>query len=88
MSAALAGVMAANTTLPVIGVPFALAALWTSGQVRMLEKSFWNPAKPHRICGCIGAATGTVFWFAIIALIIYHSASHGGQGGMHGYGDE
>ena len=34
--------------VPVIGLPFGLAALWVSGQVRVREKIYWNAAKPYR----------------------------------------
>ncbi len=46
--------------LPVIGLPFGLAALWISGRVRLQEKLFWNAARPYRIYGVVCAAVGTV----------------------------
>jgi hypothetical protein len=63
--------------IPVIGLPFALAALWISGRVRLKEKLYWNAARPYRICGVICAALGTVAWSFIFALIIYHAAVNG-----------
>ena len=57
--------------LPIIGLPFALAALWISGQVRVSRKnSFGTPAKPYRICGVICAAVGAILWGGILVLII------------------
>jgi len=48
--------------LPIIGLPFALAALWVSGQIRAKEKLFWNAARPYRLwgvaCAAVGALTG------------------------------
>jgi hypothetical protein len=35
--------------VPVLGIPFALAALVTSGIVRAGEQHFWNAARPYRI---------------------------------------
>jgi hypothetical protein len=75
--------------LPVIGFPFALAALWISGRVRVQEKQFWNAARPYRIVGVACAAAGAVIWFLVVALIVYNSASVGGShGGTHGFADE
>ena len=76
--------------LPVIGLPFALAALWISGQARVKEKRFWNAARPYRILGVVCAAVGTILWGFILMLIVYHAASHGGEGhgGRHGMADE
>jgi hypothetical protein len=69
--------------LPVIGLPFALAALWISGQVRVKEKQFWNPARPYRIWGVVCAATGTILWGFILMLVLYSAANHGGHGGIY-----
>jgi hypothetical protein len=68
--------------IPVIGLGFALVALWFSGQVRVQEKRFWNPAKPYRICGVICAAIGTILWCFILMLIIYSAVNQSGSGGM------
>ena len=56
--------------LPVIGLPFALAALWISGQVRAQEKQFWNAAKPYRVIGAVCAGVGTVVWTGIIIFVV------------------
>lgn len=70
--------------IPLIGLPFALAALWISGQVRVQEKLFWNAARPCRMWGVVCAATGTLLWFLIVVLIAYHAVNHG-SGGAAGY---
>ena len=59
--------------LPIIGLPFALAALWISGRTRMKEKQFWNPAKSYRIGGVICAALGAVVWSVVDLLLIGHA---------------
>ena len=56
--------------LPVLGFGFGMAALRLSGQARVAERSFWNAAKPYRICGVISAALGVIFWSLIVMLII------------------
>ena len=56
--------------IPVIGLPFALAALWISGQVRASEKQLWNAARPYRIWGVVCAATGTILWTGVLMIII------------------
>jgi hypothetical protein len=58
--------------IPVIGLPFALAALWVWGQVREQEKKFWNAAKPFRVWGVIIAAFGTVVSSIILIIAIAH----------------
>jgi hypothetical protein len=67
--------------VPVIGLPFALAALWISGRVRLKEKLYWNAARPYRIWGVVCAALGTVLWGFVFSLIIYHAAVNGSGGG-------
>jgi hypothetical protein len=57
--------------LPLIGLPFALAALWIAGRVRNKEKQLWNVARPYRIWGVVCASCGAIFWSGIIMLIIY-----------------
>ena len=64
--------------LPVIGLPFALAALWTAGRVRMKEKQLWNAARPYRVWGAVCAAAGTIFWGFILMLIISGSTNRRG----------
>ena len=61
--------------LPVIGLPFALAALWLAGRVRMKEKQLWNAARPYRIWGVACAAGGTILWGFILMLMLYNAAS-------------
>jgi len=56
--------------LPVIGLPFGLAALWISGRVRLTEKQFWNAARPYRIWGVVCATVGTVLWAGILTIIV------------------
>ena len=72
--------------LPVIGIPFAIAALWISGRVRVKEKQLWNAARPYRIWGVACAAAGTIFWGFILMLIIYSAVSNSNGSGNHGYG--
>jgi hypothetical protein len=62
---------------PVIGLPFAFAALWISGRVRMKEKQFWNAARPYRIWGVVCAATGTILWGFILMLVFFNAANRG-----------
>jgi len=59
--------------LPVVGLPFALAALWISGRVRVKERIFWNAARPYRILGIACAAFGAVVWSVVDTLLIYHA---------------
>jgi hypothetical protein len=59
--------------LPIIGLPFAILALLASGQVRVGQKRFWNPARPYWIGGIICAVIGTIFWGFILTVIIYHA---------------
>ncbi len=56
--------------IPIIGLPFALAALWISGRVRRLEKLFWNPAKPYRIAGAICAGISVILWSIPLIIIL------------------
>ncbi|HVU07258.1 MAG TPA: hypothetical protein VHG89_01800 [Verrucomicrobiae bacterium] len=58
--------------LPVIGLPFALAALWLSGSVRRQEKKFWNAAKPYRLWGEVCAAISAIFWSGILIFVVGH----------------
>lgn len=52
--------------LPLVGLPFGLAALYISGGVRQQEKRFWNAAKPYRLIGVICGAIGAVLWAGIL----------------------
>ena len=65
--------------IPLIGLPFALAALWISGRARVEEKQMWNAARPYRIGGVVCAAGGTIFWGFILTIIIYQAATDGGS---------
>ena len=56
--------------LPIIGAPFALAALWFSARAKPLERRFWNPARPHRLFGVAAAAIGAVVWGALDIFLI------------------
>jgi hypothetical protein len=56
--------------LPVLGLPFALAALFISGRVRVKEKLFWNAARPYRLWGVVCASIGLIFWSGIYIFII------------------
>ena len=71
--------------LPVIGVPFAIAALWISGHVRPLEWQYWNPARTYRRVGVVSAAVGIIFWFFVLSLIIYSVATNDRHGGGYGF---
>ena len=55
--------------LPGIGVPFALAALVTSGGVRRYEKELWNAARDYRVIGITCATVSLVIWFLVAAVI-------------------
>ena len=63
--------------IPVLGLPFAFAALWLSGRVRVQEKLFWNAARPFRVWGMVIAAVSLVLWFLIAALIVNSATHHG-----------
>jgi hypothetical protein len=56
--------------LPVFGLYFALAALFTSGRVRSAEKLFWNAARPYRLWGVVCAAVGLIFWMGIYIIVL------------------
>ena len=61
--------------LPVIGFPFAVAALVLSAKVRARQNKYWNAARACRVWGVVCAATGTIFWGFILTIIIYHAAN-------------
>jgi hypothetical protein len=66
--------------LPVIGLPFAIGALVSSGRARVREKQYWNAAKPYRIWGVICAITGITVGlgvFTIYALILINAYING-----------
>jgi len=62
--------------LPLIGPPFALAALWASFSASRKERQFWNPAKPQRILGLICAAVGALLWSTVDAILIFQAAAN------------
>ena len=55
--------------LPLIGLPFALLALWNGGKARVQEKVYWNAARQYRILGVACAGFGSIIWSILI--IIY-----------------
>jgi hypothetical protein len=57
--------------VPVLGLPFALAALWISGRVRQQEKQRWNAARPYRLMGVACAALGAVLWTGILIIAVF-----------------
>ncbi len=57
--------------VPVLGLPFAFAALVLSGRVRVAENQFWNAAKPYSIWGMVCGSVGTIFWLGIILFVVY-----------------
>lgn len=59
--------------LPLIGVPFALAAIWSSSSASRWEGVFWNPAKSQRVFGLICASFGALIWGGVDTIIIYHA---------------
>lgn len=61
--------------LPGIGLPFAIAALWSSGRARWIEKRLWNPARPQRLIGVVLAGLGTIGWFLVGALIVFQAVT-------------
>jgi hypothetical protein len=65
--------------IPVIGLPFALSALWISGRVRVKEKQMWNAAQSYRIGGVVCAAGGTIFWGFVLTIIICHAVTDSGS---------
>jgi hypothetical protein len=55
--------------IPIVGLVFAVLALWISGTVRQKEKQFWNPARGYRVAGAICAGVTAVFWSGILIII-------------------
>lgn len=59
--------------MPIIGLPFALAALWFAGVVRTQEKLLWNPARHQRVLGTACAACGAVTWSVVDTFLIFQA---------------
>jgi hypothetical protein len=57
--------------VPVIGLPFALSALWFSGRARQQEKRFWNAARRYRLIGEACAACGAILWSCILIFVVF-----------------
>ena len=72
--------------LPMIGLPFAVAALWLSGRIRLWEKQLWNPAKPYRMAGVACAAAGTIGWLIVGLLLAIQAVSNSRNGSICGCG--
>ena len=60
-----------SMVLPLIGPFFALAAALESGSARRLEKSYWNPARPHRMIGVTLAYLSALTWGMFDAFIVF-----------------
>ena len=56
--------------IPIIGLVFAVVALWTSGTVRQKEKQFWNAARGYRVAGAICAGVTAVFWSGVLIFVL------------------
>ncbi len=63
--------------LPLIGFPFAIAALVISGKVRVRQRKYWNAAKPYWIAGVACGCMGMLLWGAAWILILFNLVSHG-----------
>jgi hypothetical protein len=59
--------------LPLIGLPFAIAALLISGKVRVRQKKFWNAARPYWMGGVACGCVGMFLWGAAWLLILFQS---------------
>jgi hypothetical protein len=59
--------------LPLIGFPFAVAALVISGKVRIRQKKIWNAAKPYWIAGITCGSLGILLWGAVGIIIIFQA---------------
>jgi hypothetical protein len=63
--------------LPLIGFPFAIAALLISGRVRVQQQTFWNAARPYWIGGIACGCAGVFLWGAVWMLILFHLLNPG-----------
>ena len=59
--------------LPLIGFPFAVAALVISGKVRVRQKKIWNAAKPYWIWGIACGSLGILLWGAVGIIILFYA---------------
>jgi hypothetical protein len=59
--------------LPLIGFPFAVAALVISGKVRVRQKKFWNAARPYWLGGIACGCAGIFLWGAVWILILFRA---------------
>lgn len=66
--------------LPLIGFPFAAAALVLAGRVRVAQKRFWNPARAYCVWGTTCAGLGTIFWFGMVVLFVFNFVLHNWNG--------
>jgi hypothetical protein len=71
--------------LPVIGLPFALAAGWQSGVARAREKQHWNPARKLRLVGFSCAIIGALTWTIVDVLVIWQIYNNYINGGSDNY---
>ena len=58
--------------LPLIGLPFAIAALVVSGKVRVRQRKIWNAARSYWRWGVVCGVIGTVLWSVLDTLLIFH----------------
>jgi hypothetical protein len=56
--------------LPIIGLPFGLAALWVSRRIRRQESQVWNAAKPYRQIGAVCGSLGTILSSGLLVAVI------------------
>ncbi len=59
--------------LPLVGFPFAVAALMISGKVRVRQKNSWNAARPYWIWGIVFSSLGILLWGAVWIIILFHA---------------
>ena len=62
--------------LPLIGFPFAVAALVISGKVRVRQRKYWNAARPYWVGGVACGCVGMFLWGAVWILILFNLVSH------------
>ena len=57
--------------IPLIGLAFAVAALWYAGCVRVKEKQLWNAAQPFRVWGMVIASFSLIAWSGFLMILIF-----------------